>query len=545
MKKFISDKKRIMAFRFILLFGFLFITNLNLLYATSNKKLGKLTPERTCFDVKKYDIYVKIQPESKTITGYVDISFLMLSESKCLQLDFANHMLIERVEYDTIELEIKRKADIFFVKFEDKLIEDSNYSIRIHFQGKPQEAKLPPWEGGFVWNSDLESNDWIGLACESLGSSAWFPCKDHWSDEAESLDVHLEVPFGLIGVSNGKLIDNYSKDSGYQVFHWQVMNPINNYNISINVGKYAVINDTFNGINTVPLKYYVLNYNQEIAEQHFQQVKVMLEAFEHYFGPYPFPEDSYKLVETPYWGMEHQSCIAYGNNYRNNIYGFDFIIIHESGHEWFANSITASDAADMWIHESFTTYSEALFVEYTIGYSRSVEYLLDQRKKIVSKKPMLGKRGIFYHNKTDSDIYYKGTWVLHTMRNVLNNDSLWFELLKGLNTNFYHKIIRTEDIIDYFNVNTNYNWYSYFNQYLKSTEIPLIEVKSTDLGNGIIEYTMKLSEINSNFELPIHLKYGDEYLDIILSKQSEKVQVPASFNLFSYINSHYLVNLKY
>jgi aminopeptidase N len=262
------------------------------------------------------------------------------------------------------------------------------------------------------------------------------------------MDMYLSVPDTLLGVSNGRLKD-VVKSTNQTTYHWQVLNPINNYNITINIGDYVLISDTFHGKNTLSLDYYVLRYNVEKARKHFQEVDTMLRAFEQYFGAYPFPEDGYKLVETPYWGMEHQSCVAYGNKYRYNEYGFDFIIVHESGHEWFANSITAADPADLWIHESFTTYSEALYVEYTQGKGRSLSYLQMQREKVVNKFPMQGPKHQNYHGWKDNDIYYKGSWVLQTLRYSVNNDSLWFLMLRELSAKFRHQLISTDDIVQF------------------------------------------------------------------------------------------------
>ena len=415
----------------------------------------------------------------------------------------------------------------------------------LYFSGKPLEAKLAPWDGGFVWRKDNNGYDWVGLACEGLGASAWLPCKDHWSDEAEGADITLIVPNDLTGVSNGKLIEEKLIDSAYKAFHWRVVNPINNYNISINVGHYINIKDTFSGVNVVPLSYYVLDYNKASAERHFLQVHGMLDAFEHFFGQYPFKDDSYKLVETPYWGMEHQSCIAYGNNYKNNVFGFDFIVIHESGHEWFGNSITASDAADMWLHESFTTYAEALYMEYRVDKTRAIEYLSEQKKKIVSKYPMQGPRGVFYHGRTDSDIYYKGTWMLHTMRNILNNDSLWFACLKEMNTVYFHKIVSTEEIVQYFNSKTSYNWDLFFNQYLYKSSIPELEIKQTVLKNGKIIYSMRLESDVKDLNIPLNIKLTNgETIAVVASDKSVVLELDSRFDLYAFIEANYLLRIE-
>ena len=500
----------------VLLFG-----NVLFVQAQAKRKdIGKLVFERSCFDVKHYDIKVKINPKEKFISGTNSIEFKMLASSPKIQFDYTENMGIDSAAFKGNPIAFKRKGNKVILEFIGGLQKDSTYKVEFWFLGKPLMAKLAPWDGGFVWRKDINGYDWVGLACEGLGASAWLPCKDHWSDEADGADITLIVPKELQGVSNGNLIEEKLIDSGFKLFHWRVVNPINNYNISINVGHYINIKDTFSGVNVVPLSYYVLDYNRASAEKHFLQVHGMLDAFEHFFGQYPFNADGYKLVETPYWGMEHQSCIAYGNNYKNNIYGFDFIIIHESGHEWFGNSITANDAADMWIHESFTTYSEALYLEFRNHKTTSVEYLLDQKKKIVSKYPMQGPRGVFYHGRTDSDIYYKGTWMLHTMRSILSNDSLWFAALKEMNSVYFHKIVSTEEIIQFFNAKTGYSWNLFFKQYLYKSSIPELDIRQTVLKNGNISYSIRLESDLKDLNIPLNIKLtnGDVICIVVSNK---------------------------
>ena len=526
---------------------FILILNMHLLHAQAKRKdIGKLVFERSCFDVLHYDIEVKIKPKEKFISGSNNIEFKMLENTSKIQLDYAKSMNLDSAKYMGESIPFNRKGNTVMFDFSKGLLKNYTYSLKLYFSGKPLEAKLAPWDGGFVWRKDKKEYDWVGLACEGLGASAWLPCKDHWSDEAEGADITLIVPKDLTGVSNGKLIDEKIVDSAFKAFHWRVVNPINNYNISINVGRYVNFKDTFSGINKLPLSYYVLDYNQAAAEKHFLQVHGMLEAFEHYFGQYPFKEDSYKLVETPYWGMEHQSCIAYGNNYKNNDFGFDFIIIHESGHEWYANNITASDAADMWIHESFTTYSEALYLEYKTNKTSSIEYLLGQKKKIVSKHPMQGPRGVFYHGRTDSDIYYKGTWMLHTMRSVLNNDSLWFACLKQMNQKYFHKIVGTEEIIQYFNSKTAYNWNLFFKQYLYSKNIPELEVKQLLLDNGNIRYTLTLEADVKDLNIPLNIKLPNgQTIAVVLSDKSVVLELDNRFDIYAFIEANYLLRIEH
>lgn len=482
----------------------LFISAFNI-YAQEKKVHGELTPLRTCYDIKHYGIQVKVDPNKQSISGCNSITFQVINDFNTLQLDFVKTMQIDSIVFQNTRIQYERKENIVLVHFSKILLKSNTEILNVYFSGKPQVALSPPWKGGFVWSKDNENNDWVGLACEGIGAYIWLPCKDHWSDEADSMDMYLKIPEGLIGVSNGKLIERKKKEIGYEMFHWQVRNPINNYSININIGKYTEIRDTFYGIHQVPLDYFVLVDNRVRAEKHFKQVKGMLSAFENYFGAYPFYEDSYKLVETSYWGMEHQSCVAYGNHYINNDFNFDFIIIHESGHEWFANSITANDPADMWIHESFTTYSEALYVEYLYGKQKAIEYLLTQRNKVVAKHPMVGPRNEFYHGQKDNDIYYKGTWMLHTMRNVLNNDSLWFACIRELSEHFKHKIIQTEDVIAYFNQHTGRNWDAFFKQYLYQGPLPELVFKTKTTKDGKLLVTYKWEHVVRGFNMPVKI----------------------------------------
>ncbi len=531
--------------RLILPFLMIVMTTCAFAGQKDNRIHGELTPLRTCFDVTHYTILVDVNPFTKSISGCNMISFKVVDKTSRLQLDFAENMLIDSIEYLSQKLHFTRKKNIVLVDFKSPLNKGSNEMLIVYFSGSPHVAELPPWKGGFVWSKDPEGNDWVGLACEGIGASVWLPCKDHWSDEADSMDMLLAVPENLIGVSNGKLIKQMSAGNGYTSFHWKVCNPINNYNISINVGAYAEIRDTFDGENKLPLTYYVLKGNKAKATQHFKQVHGMLKAFEHYFGAYPFPEDGYKLVETPYWGMEHQSCVAYGNNYKNNAFNFDFIIIHESGHEWFANSITASDPADMWIHESFTTYSEALYVEYHYGKEKATEYLMTQRDKIKGKHPMQGPRNVFYHGQTDNDIYYKGSWMLHTMRSVLDNDSLWFATIRSLSLHFRHKIVTTEEILAYFNTATGRNWDVFFRQYIYHGPLPTLEYKMETGKDGRVVVRYKWKNIVKGFRMPVRIYTRADKSGITWLHPSDKYQVlnlvPGS--VFKLADDKFLVNV--
>lgn len=506
--------------------------------------IGQNGPNYT-FDVQHYDIQVKVQPAQKRISGTNTITFKALGNTRSIQLDFVKEMMVEGV-FDGFDMPVSftRKGDDINIEFKDSIKTGETGIVRVKFSGNPLVAKKAPWDGGFVWSKDKTGNDWVGLACESKGASIWLPCKDEWSDEPESMDMHLSVPVGLTGVSNGVLVDVKEQDS-FSTFHWRVSNPINHYNISINVGKYAHIKDVYRNIDDIDLNYYVLEYNQEKARNHFLEVDTMLRAFEHYFGPYPFPVDGYKLVETPYWGMEHQSCVAYGNNYKYNKYGFDFIIVHESGHEWFANSITAIDPADMWIHESFTTYSEALFLEYTKGRQVSLDYLNMQREKIVAKRPMQGKRYINYHNHKDNDIYYKGTWMLQTLREHIGNDSQWFKMIRSLDMKFRHSIISTETMLTHIDSTLKNGSMAILSHYIYKPALPCLKlkIKHSKDGKTTLEYRFKNTE--PDFALNLSISIKGKRLQFKADSTKRSIEIPSDISLedLKELEKRYLVEI--
>lgn len=529
-----------------------------------NKTLGKLTPARTCFDVKHYLIHVRVEPDKQYISGSNTIFFKIIRDFNLMQLDYAPDMKIDSIIFMGRHLQYERKGSALLVKFNRTLGSEaaleSNLRLKVFFSGKPHVAVNPPWQGGFIWTKDSMGNPWVGLACEGIGASMWLPCKDHWSDEADGMDMFLEVPEGLTGVSNGRMLGEPVSKNGFTTYHWQVQNSINNYNISINVAKYAEIRDTFqssemveNGDNllykqghkpVLSLHYFVLEYNKDRAAQHFRQVHKMLRAFEHYFGPYPFYEDGYKLVETSYWGMEHQSCIAYGNKYRNTPYGFDFIIVHESGHEWFANSITADDPADMWIHESFTTYAESLYLEYWQNRDSAQKYLDMQKKKIVAKEPVQGPRDVFYHGHKDADMYYKGTWMLHTMRNIVNNDSLWFAKLRNFYFTFNHRITNSEQVINYFCDAFNYDWHPFFRQYLNVAYIPVLQYKIRKTADGRQVITYQWAKAVRGFTMPLQVYTGNNQYKVIYPSAKPQTLILEPDEYFHIATELFLVSVK-
>ncbi len=490
---------------------------------------GTLSPIRSCYDVTFYDLKLKVIPTSQSIEGSNTIHYKSTTDFKKMQVDLFANMQIVNISQHNKPLKFNREGNAVFISFSDIQKKGKAYAIKIDYRGNPQIAKNPPWDGGFSWKKDANGMDWIAVSCEGTGASLWFPNKDHLSDEPDSVRISCAVPKGLTCVSNGNLrsrketetqvsdnkqLSNVIPLISYTEFEWFVSYPINNYNITLNIADYANFKDTYTAQDgeKLDLDYYVLKPNLEKAKAHFMQVKPMLACYEKYFGKYPFWKDGYALVETPYWGMEHQSAVAYGNNYKTNEYGFDFIIIHESGHEYFGNSLSCNDHAEMWIHESFTTYMEALYVECTQGYEKSIKYLEKQKTGIHNREPLIGSMGVNY-SQPDTDIYYKGTWMLHTLRNVVNDDKIWFEALKGLATKFKISNVTTEQIVAYFNEKTEKNLTPYFDMYLKTKHIPTLQYQLIPKNNNIVELHYRYKDATDS--MPIKAGFGLQMYEVI------------------------------
>ncbi|WP_299251770.1 M1 family metallopeptidase [uncultured Cytophaga sp.] len=437
---------------------------------------GGLTFERTCYDVTYYNLDLAINIEDKSIKGFNEVYFNVLVSTSKIQLDLFKNLIIDSVFLGNQTIPFKRDGNAFFLSFNQLLLRDSSYKIKIYYEGNPIIAKKPPWEGGWVFAEDSLNRPWVAVACEGIGASLWWPLKDHLSDEPDSMRMHFTVPKEFTAVGNGTL-ESTSLDGQNKTYNWKVNYPINSYNVTCNIAHYEHITDSHiqKNSDTLKIDYYVLDYNKIKAQNHFKQVHPMLSCYEKYFGPYPFFKDGYAMVETPYWGMEHQGAIAYGNNYSNKIIDFDYIIIHESAHEWWGNNISVRDHAEMWIHESFTTYAENLLVECTYGYDMSIRYLNLNKSLIKNETPIVGPLGVNYEGWEDSDMYYKGAWILHTFRNVLKNDSLWFSILKGLQQDLALQTVTTTDVIQYINKSSHQDFTWFFDQYLYSAKPPILE----------------------------------------------------------------------
>jgi aminopeptidase N len=450
---------------------------------------GSNTPQRAWWDASFYDLHVKVNPADSSITGYNAITYSILKSppAREMQIDLQVPLVVDSIVQDGLELSARRDGNAFFVTLIASQRIGSKKTISVYYHGKPTVAIRPPWDGGFVWARDSLARDWIVTANEGLGASVWWPNKDIYSDEPDSQRVAITVPDSLFDVSNGRLRSTTPHTDGTTTYEWFVRNPINNYDVTVNAGHYAHFGDAYDGERgKLTLDFYPLDYHLDTAKKQFQQVKPMLQCFESWFGPFPWYEDGYKLVETPYVGMEHQSAVAYGNHYKNGYLGrdrsatghgllWDFIIIHESAHEWFGNSITMKDAADMWIHEGFATYAEGLYTECQQGKKAGAEYTIGQRKLIRNDVPIIGVYGV--NREGSGDMYDKGGNMLHTIRQLVDDDARWRGILRGLGKTFWHQAVTTKQVENYISRQSGMDLSKVFDEYLRTTKIPSLEYK--------------------------------------------------------------------
>lgn len=517
----------------IILVG-LFFTNATAQFTLADSIRGTYGASRDWWDVTHYDLSVNIDIANKSISGENIIDFKVLKTGNELQFDLQDPMIVDSVfiqvdesnnitnitKKEKIKSEnFTRRGNGYFIRFTTPLSTLRPYQLLIFFHGKPKEAVNPPWDGGFIWKKDSKGNPWVSVACQGLGASVWYPCKDHQADEVDSATIHVTIPENLVCVSNGQLAGRKIYDTTLTTYSWAVKNPINNYNIVPYIGKYVNFSETYSGENG-PLKmdYWVLEGNEEKARIQFKDADRMMKAFEHWFGPYPFYADGYKLVEAPHLGMEHQSAIAYGNKFKQGYSGrdlshsgwglkFDFIIVHESGHEWFANNITSKDIADMWIHESFTNYSETLFTDYYYGKEAGNAYVIGTRQNIVNDEPIIGTYNV---NKEGSgDMYYKGGNMIHIIRQVMNDDEKFRMMLREINKTFYHSTVTTKQIEDFIIKKSGYNFQPLFDQYLRTKDVPVLEIRKSADGN---KYECRFTNCNQDFTIPLRIKGTDKWI---------------------------------
>ena len=545
-----------MKYPFYLRFFFIVVCALNLQaqglltdknnFSRQDTLRGSITPERIWWDLTYYHLEITVDPDKKYISGKNTIKYTVLNVYQTMQIDLQTPLNITKVMQDGKELEVIHEGNAHFIKLTKKQIIGNTESIIVSYEGNPKEAIRAPWDGGFSWKKDKNGHHFVATSCQGLGASVWWPCKDHMYDEVDSMRISVTVPSHLMDVSNGRL-ESIEDHGATKTYNWFVNNPINNYGVNVNIGDYAHFSEVFDGEKgALDMDYYVLKYNLEKAKKQFTDAPKMMKAFEHWFGPYPFYEDGYKLVEVPYLGMEHQSSVTYGNQFKQGYLGrdlsatgwglkFDFIIIHESGHEWFANNITDIDIADMWIHESFTNYSENLFLDYYYGKKAASEYVIGLRKTIGNETPIIGKYNL--NSEGSADMYNKGGNMLHTLRQWIDNDTKWRSILRKMNKTFYHQTVATAQIEDFLSSETGFNLAPFFNQYLRGIKIPTLEYK---IKKNALKY--RWTNVVSNFKMPLKtILNGEEkwiyptenWNEIILNSDAHTFVIDKNFYVFN------------
>ena len=488
---------------------------------------GSYGPGRDWWDALKYDLHVKFNITDSTISGYNIIQFKVLKKGERMQIDLQEPMILDSVTIasgkrsmgnkykdDRIAINnISKDGNAYFIVFPNQLLAKEINDLTVYYHGKPRVAKRPPWDGGLIWKKDKENRPWVSIACQGLGASVWYPCKDHQADEPDSAEMHITCPDTLMCVGNGRFRGKIINGNGTATYDWAVVNPINNYCLIPYIGKYVHFGEVYDGEKgKLDMDYWVLDYNLEKATKQFTDAPRMMKAFEHWFGPYPFYEDGYKLVDAPHLGMEHQSATAYGNGYLMGYHGsdlsgtgwgmkWDFIIVHESGHEWFANNITTKDVADMWVHEGITNYSETLFTDFYYGKEAGNAYCQGTRKNIQNDIPIIGSYGV--NQEGSSDMYYKGGNMMHLIRQVINNDDKFRMILRGLNKAFYHQTVTTGQVENYISQESGIDFSKVFDQYLRTILVPVLEYKIN--GKSI---SFRWANCVEGFNLPIKIGLG-------------------------------------
>jgi len=505
---------------------------------------GEYGQYRANNDLLFYHLDIRVDPDKKVITGKNTIRFKMLKDDTRIQLDLFANLNVDKILLADTTLKYERELGTVFVDFPETLKAGRTYSIDFYYSGTPRQTGR---FGGFTFGKDPAGRPWIYTSCEGIGASLWWPNKDQWRDEVESMQLSVAIPSSLTDVSNGKFIGKTDLGDGYTRWDWLIQYPINNYDVSLNIGNYEHFSDR---LGDLPLDFYALPEDLDKAKKQFAQAKGMLEAYQHYFGEYPFKKDGYKLIEVPYSGMEHQSAVTYGNHFANGYLErdwtgvgisprFDFIIIHESAHEWFGNSVTAADVSDMWIHEGWATYLEALFVEYTYGHDDALKYLKGYKSKVQNRTPIITQRGV---NRTPpQDMYFKGALFINTLRSVVNDDKRWWALLHDFYQHFKYKNIMTEDVVAYFNQKTGMNLTPIFDQYLRHTALPTLELKFDD-DAGTVSYRWQADE--PAFAMPVRVGTKDNWQIIQPTAEWKTMKTRLKKDEFQVATDLYFINVK-
>ena len=532
---------------FLVILTLLGIQQINAQFTRRDSLQGGLRIERTSYDVKRYDLNITINPEQKSIKGFNEITFDVVIPTQKIQVDLFENMKVDSIVWNAKKLNYKRDNDAVFIDLPEKLASRSNHKLKFYYSGNPRIAKNAPWDGGFVFSKDKAGKDFIAVAVQGTGASLWYPVKDSQTDEPDNgASIKVAIPNGLMNVSNGRFLGSQDLKNGYTRWDWEVKNPINNYTITVNIADYVHIQDKMPDLD---LDYYVLRENEAKAREHFMEVKPMMECFQTKFGRYPFWEDGYKLVETPYLGMEHQSAVAYGNKYKKGYMGFDlsgtgvgmffdYITIHETGHEWFGNSITSMDIADMWIHEGFTTYSETVFIECIKGYDDAMKYINGQAKNVRNDKPIIGQYGV--NNEGSGDMYYKGSLLLNTLRHIIGDDEKWWKIIYEYSETFKKKIITSDTVIDYFNKASGTNLTPVFRQYLYTNQLPIFIYK---IKGDYLYYSW--DNVNEDFNMPIDIGFEDKKIRLKPTLKEQKIKLKKlSKKSFQIYDNQFYVKIK-
>ena len=507
---------------------------------------GSVTPEREWWDLLHYQLKVEFLPQTRRLKGSNTISFKTLKPGSKMQIDLQPPLAITKVTHGASQLKFEREGNVYWVMFEKEIPKGAEDKVEVFYEGVPVVSRNPPWVGGITWGRDDLGEHFIVTTCQGIGASIWWPNKDHGSDEPDrGMQISVTVPDQLVAVSNGRLKKTDHDVAGKKTFHWEVLNPINNYGVNVNIGNYVTFSERYRGKGGVlDVEYWVLPHQKDAALRQFKEVARTLKAFEHWFGKYPFYEDSYKLVTVSYPGMEHQSSVTYGNWFRNGYlqrdpcgcgvgFKFDFIIVHESAHEWFGNNISMKDAADMWIHEGFANYSENLFVEYHFGKKDAEDYVIGTRRSIANDRPVIGVYGT---NKQGSgDMYPKGGNMLHTIRHIINDDAKWLSILRGLNADFWHQTVTTEQIESYLSNKAGIDLSKVFDQYLRTTNIPLLKYRVN--GKSV---TFNYERVVKGFAMPIRVIINGKETKLAPTEVKQTIEFPEEIKTFEVNRNFYI-----
>ena len=508
---------------------------------------GTVTPERQWWDVQHYKLTLQVMPETKSIKGSNVISFVATADGDRMQIDLQKPLEVTRIVHEGKDLEFEREGKVYWVTFPSPVKRGSEHEVEVFYEGRPRVSTRPPWSGGFSWREDDKGNPFIATTCQGIGASIWWPNKDHGADEPDrGMDIIATVPAGLVAVANGRLLERMTDDDAKtSTFHWRVTNPINNYGVNLNIGNYVSMPSTYDGEGgELDVEYWVLEHQQEQAKKQFVEVPRTLAAFEHWFGKYPFYEDSFKIVVVPYLGMEHQSSVTYGNGFQNGYRGrdlsatgvglkFDFIVVHESAHEWWGNNVSMKDAADMWIHESFANYAENLFVDYHFTEEEAQDYVIGCRKLIRNDKPIIGVYGV--NDSGSGDKYYKGGNMLHTMRHIVNDDEKWRRVLRGLNEEFWHKTIDTSELEAYMSRECGFDYSLVFDQYLRTAKIPVLHWRVED--GAVLAWW---DNVVDGFEVPVAVSVNGKEQRVTIGQEPTEIAFDGEFESFVLDRNFYM-----